>query len=284
MTQKYVYFFGAGSAEGSGDLKDLLGDKGASLAEMTRLGINVPPGFTVSAEACGEYYANNRSLPSQVWDQILAHLKRLEECMGKKIGDTFDPLLLAVRSGARVPMPGLMDTILNLGLNEETAGALSVKTQNEQFAHDCHRRFIAMFGSAALGMDPSLFATLLGREKKGRGAASATESRYLQGLIKKSKALIKKKVDVEFPQDPMKQLRMAVEAAFLSWNAKQAVSYRQTRNIPNEWGAAVNVQAMVFGNMGSDCCTGAAFSRNPASGERKFFGEFLINAQGEDGS
>ncbi|MFQ5716273.1 MAG: PEP/pyruvate-binding domain-containing protein, partial [Nitrospinales bacterium] len=236
MTQKYVYFFGAGSAEGSGDLKDLLGGKGASLAEMTRLGINVPPGFTISAEACGEYYSNNKTLPSQIWDQILANLKRLEECMDRKFGDTFDPLLLAVRSGARVPMPGLMDTILNLGLNEETACALSVKAQNERFAHDCHRRFIAMFGSAALGMDPSLFETLLDRKKKDRGAVSDMEltDRDLRGLIKKYKALVKKKAGVEFPRDPMEQLRMAVEAAFLSWNAKPAVSYRQTRNIPNE--------------------------------------------------
>lgn len=287
MTQKYVYFFGAGNAEGSGegsgDLKDLLGNEGASLAEMTRLGFNVPPGFTISAEACGAYYANNRTLPPQIWDQILASLKRLEECMDKKFGDTFDPLLLAVRSSARVSMPGLMDAILNLGLNEETAAALSVKTQNERFAQDCHRRFIALFGSAALGMDPSLFETLLDRKEKDRGAVSDTESRYLRGLIKKSKALIKKKAGAEFPQDPMEQLRMAVEAAFLSWNAKQAVSYRQTRNIPNEWGVAVNVQAMVFGNMGSDSCTGTAFSRNPASGERRFFGEFLINAPHEDG-
>ena len=284
MAHKYVYFFSREQTEGDGGLKDLLGGKGAGLAEMTRLGINVPPGFTITTEACVCYVENDRSLPRPVCDQVFAHLKRLETCMDKKFGDRLNPLLVAVRSGARISMPGMMDTVLNLGLNEETVQALAVITQNERFAFDCYRRFIAMFGNVVLGIPGDRFENRLALKKKKRGIEQDTDLsvRDLKALIKEYKQLIKKTAGPDFPEDPMAQLRMAIEAVFDSWNADRAVEYRKIHNIPNEWGTAVNVQAMVFGNMGDTSGTGVVFTRNPASGEKKFFGEYLMNAQGED--
>ena len=284
MRPKYLYFFGAGQTDGKSTLRDLLGGKGANLAEMANIGINVPPGFTISTAACNHFFDNRLTFPPGLWDDVLEYLGKLETVMEACFGDSRRPLLVSVRSGARVSMPGMMDTILNLGLNDETVSGLAEITGNECFALDCYRRFIAMFGNVVLGINGSKFETLLDRQKKSRKLASDTEltPKDLKILISKFKVLVKKGSGRAFPEDPLKQLRMAVEAVFRSWNTDRAVVYRKLNCIPSEWGTAVNVQSMVFGNMGSDSGTGVAFTRNPATGEKVLYGEFLINAQGED--
>ncbi|MFQ5450890.1 MAG: pyruvate, phosphate dikinase [Nitrospinaceae bacterium] len=284
MKKKYVYFFGADRTEGNGDMTNLLGGKGANLAEMAALGINVPPGFSIATDACTHYFRSANKFPSNLWTEVLTHLKSLEKLLGKKFGDGAAPLLLAVRSGARVSMPGMMDTVLNLGLNEETLLGLTEQTGNPRFALDCYRRFIAMFGNVVLGIDGEKFESILTQKKTKRGIEFDTDltPQDLQTLVRQFKSLIKKSVHQEFPDDPLVQLRMAIEAVFRSWNTPRAITYRKLNNIPHDWGTAVNVQAMVFGNMGDTSATGVAFTRNPATGEKKFYGEYMVNAQGED--
>ena len=284
MEKKYVYSFGADHTEGKADMKDLLGGKGANLAEMASLGITVPPGFTITTEACLLYFDSGNRLPRKLWEEIIAHLGHLENAVGKKFGDASNPLLVSVRSGARVSMPGMMDTVLNLGLNTETAQGLGHQTGDTRFALDCYRRFISMFSNVALGIDYEKFESILSRKKKQRNIQVDTDltAQNLESIIHQYRALIKKNVNGEFPDDPMAQLKKAIQAVFLSWNTPRAVTYRKLNQIPDDWGTAVTVQAMVFGNMGSSSATGVAFTRNPATGEKKFFGEYMINAQGED--
>jgi len=284
MTQKYIYAFGDENTEGNAEMKNLLGGKGANLAEMASLGIQVPPGFTISTEACVYYFQHKNTLPSKLWDEILASLKNLEQVLGRKFGDTENPLLVAVRSGARVSMPGMMDTVLNLGLNDSTVKGLAKSTQNEWFALDSYRRFIAMFGDVVLGIPGERFELILAKKKLKRKIEFDTEFtlQELKALIKQFKALVVRATHEEFPEDSMQQLRMTVEAVFNSWNTERARIYRRLNGIPNEWGTAVTIQSMVFGNMGDTSATGVAFTRNPATGEKKFYGEYMINAQGED--
>lgn len=282
--KKYVYFFGGGKAEGNAKMRNLLGGKGAGLAEMTNLGIPVPPGFTISTEACNEFYKNQKRYPEGMWDEVEENLSRLESLMGAKLGDPDNPLLVSVRSGARASMPGMMDTILNLGLNDQTVQGLIKRTGNERFAYDCYRRFIAMFSNVVLNIDKSEFEKLLEEKKKELGVKLDTEltAEDLKDLVKKYKALVKKKTGKDFPQDPKEQLKMAIGAVFNSWNNKRAIEYRKIYGIPEEWGTAANVQAMVFGNMGENSGTGVAFTRDPSTGEKVFYGDYLPNAQGED--
>jgi pyruvate, orthophosphate dikinase len=283
-TKKYVYLFAAGKAEGQGAWRNLLGGKGAGLAEMTNLGIPVPPGFTISTEACVEYFNNGGHFPEGMWDQVMESLARVEEAMGAKFGDASNPLLVSVRSGARVSMPGMMDTVLNIGLNDDTVQGLIRKTNNPRFAYDAYRRFVAMFSNVVLGVPSKEFEGLLAQKKSEVGALVDTDLRAedLQALVGTFKDFVRKASSTPFPEQPMDQLRMGIEAVFSSWNVERAVKYRQLYNIPETWGTAANVQSMVFGNMGSNSGTGVAFTRNPSTGERRFFGEFLINAQGED--
>ncbi|MDD5435260.1 MAG: pyruvate, phosphate dikinase [Nitrospira sp.] len=282
--KKYVYFFGKGKADGRGNMKDLLGGKGAGLAEMTNLGIRVPPGFTISTEACVEYYRNNESYPAGMWDQVLEHLKRVEETMGLKFGDTENPLLVSVRSGARVSMPGMMDTVLNVGLNDKSVLGLARKSNNDRFAFDAYRRFITMFGSVVMGVDRSLFEEILQEKKDELRVNQDTDlgADVLKEMVTGYKKLVKKETGKDFPMDPVEQMMMAINAVFNSWNAARAITYRKIHNLPHDMGTAANVVAMVFGNMGETSGTGVAFTRDPSSGERKFFGECLMNAQGED--
>jgi pyruvate, orthophosphate dikinase len=283
-TKKYVYLFAAGKAEGQGAWRNLLGGKGAGLAEMTNLGIPVPPGFTITTEACVEYFNNGGHFPEGMWDQVLESLEQVEAAMGAKFGDASNPLLVSVRSGARVSMPGMMDTVLNIGLNDDTVQGLIRKTNNPRFAYDAYRRFIAMFSNVVLGVELKEFEGLLAQKKAEVGALVDTDLRAedLQVLVGIFKDFVRKASPTPFPEQPMDQLRMGIEAVFSSWNVERAVKYRQIYSIPETWGTAANVQSMVFGNMGSNSGTGVAFTRNPSSGERRFFGEFLINAQGED--
>jgi pyruvate, orthophosphate dikinase len=283
-TKKYVYLFAAGKAEGQGAWRNLLGGKGAGLAEMTNLGIPVPPGFTITTEACVEYFNNGGHFPEGMWDQVLESLEQVEEAMGAKFGEANNPLLVSVRSGARVSMPGMMDTVLNIGLNDDTVQGLIRKTNNPRFAYDAYRRFVAMFSNVVLGVPSKEFEGLLAQKKAEVGALVDTDLRAddLQELVGIFKDFVRKASPTPFPEQPMEQLRMGIEAVFSSWNVERAVKYRQLYNIPETWGTAANVQSMVFGNMGSNSGTGVAFTRNPSTGERRFFGEFLINAQGED--
>jgi len=290
MGKKYVYFFGNGKAEGGASMKDLLGGKGANLAEMTNIGIPVPPGFTISTEVCTEYYKNKGKYTKEMKKQVEANLKKLEKVMGKKFGDSEDPLLVSVRSGARVSMPGMMDTVLNLGLNDKTVKGLAEKTKNERFAWDCYRRFIQMYGDVVLSMKPATkeehdpFEVLIEKKKKERGVKLDTEldADALKELVKEFKQEIKKRTGKTFPQDVKQQLWGAIDAVFGSWMNERAIAYRKMNNIPEHWGTAVNVQTMVYGNMGEDSATGVAFTRDPSTGEKVFFGEYLVNAQGED--
>ena len=284
MTTKYVYFFGAGQTEGKADMRELLGGKGANLAEMANLGINVPPGFTITTEACTYYFQKKQKLPPSLWNEVLDNLKKLEAVMGKEFGGADEPLLVSVRSGGRASMPGMMDTVLNLGLNPDTLKALSTKTGNGRFAYDCYRRFIAMFGNVVLGIEGEHFEAILDRRKTRQKVEFDTELGIgdLKMVIKDFKALVKRKTGNPFPDKPMDQLKLAVEAVFNSWNTDRAITYRRLNRIPDDWGTAVNVQSMVFGNMGLTSATGVAFTRNPATGENKFYGEYMINAQGED--
>lgn len=284
MVQKYVYFFGNGKAEGKADMRNLLGGKGANLAEMTNLGIPVPPGFTITTEVCTLFYKNNRQYPEGMEEQIKENLAALEKAMGSKFGDPKNPLLVSVRSGARVSMPGMMDTVLNLGLNDETVEGLIKNTGNARFAYDAYRRFIQMFGNVVIGMEHSDFEEILDGKKKELGVKLDTEldEKALKELVYLFKNRIKERKDIDFPEDPMSQLRMAIDAVFGSWNNPRAITYRKLNGISDDWGTAVNVQAMVFGNMGEDSGTGVAFTRDPSTGENKYYGEYLRNAQGED--
>jgi len=284
MEKKYVYAFGGDQTEGRADMKELLGSKGANLAEMASLGILVPPGFTITTEACLLYFDSGDRLPRKLWAEILEHLGQLEKRLGKKFGDPVNPLLVSVRSGARVSMPGMMDTVLNLGLNAKTTQGLGRQTSNPRFALDCYRRFIAMFGNVVLGVDSGKFEALLTQKKNRLGIQIDTDltKQNIEALINQFQTLIKKNIDEEFPADPLVQLKKAVQAVFLSWHTPRAITYRKLNNIPDTGGTAVTVQAMVFGNRGLTSATGVAFTRNPATGEKKFFGEYLMNAQGED--
>jgi pyruvate,orthophosphate dikinase len=278
--KKYVYFFG----EGDASMKMLLGGKGANLAEMTRIGLPVPPGFTITTEACAHYYKNNEQWPEGLEEEILANLKQLEEKSGKKFGDPNNPLLVSVRSGAPVSMPGMMDTILNLGLNDEVVEGLAKLTGDKRFAYDCYRRFIQMFGNVVMGIDHSKFEAILDEVKEEVGAKLDTDldAEALKKVIQKYKELYKKETGEDFPQEPYEQLKRAINAVFESWNNKRAITYRKIHGIPDDWGTAVNVQMMVFGNMGFDSGTGVGFTRNPSTGEKEYYGEYLLNAQGED--
>jgi len=281
---KYVYFFGGDKTEGNTTMKNLLGGKGSNLAEMANMGIPVPPGFTISTQACIEFYENNKKYPQGMMEQLKDNLKKLESVMGKKLGDPNDPLLVSVRSGARVSMPGMMDTVLNLGLNDSAVKGLAEKSGNERFAYDAYRRFCQMFGDVVLEVEHSDFEEILHDKKKQRGIKLDTEldTDDLKDIVSKYKALVKKKKGFSFPEDPLKQLQMAIDAVFGSWNNERAIKYRNLNNIPHNWGTAVNVQAMVFGNLGEDSGTGVAFTRDPGTGQKKFYGEYLMNAQGED--
>ncbi|AFV23097.1 pyruvate phosphate dikinase [Methanolobus psychrophilus R15] len=281
--RKFVYFFGKEETEGKNSMKDLLGGKGANLAEMANLGIPVPPGFTITTEVC-VLYLENGSYPDGILDQIDAAIEKLEKVNGKKFGDLKDPLLLSVRSGARVSMPGMMDTVLNLGLNDVSVAGLAKKTGNERFAYDSYRRFLMMFGDVVLDIKHEYFESAIEAKKNELGVKQDTQlnAGALKQLAETFKEIIKKKTGSEFPQDPRKQLQMSIEAVFNSWNNQRAIRYRKLNNIPMDWGTAVNVQTMVYGNMGETSGTGVAFTRDPATGKKEFFGEYLMNAQGED--
>ena len=278
MSQKYVYLF----SEGNANMRELLGGKGANLAEMTNLGLPIPQGFTVTTEACTKYYEDGEKISKDIEDQIFTALQKLEEITGKKFGDSKNPLLVSVRSGARASMPGMMDTVLNLGLNEETVASIAEK--NERFAYDSYRRFIQMFSDVVMEIPKPLFEKAIDEMKEAKGVKLDTEltAEDLKELVKKFKAIYKEQKGEEFPSDPKTQLMEGVKAVFRSWNNARAITYRRLNDIPGSWGTAVNVQEMVFGNMGEDCGTGVAFTRNPATGENKIFGEYLMNAQGED--
>lgn len=298
IKDKYVYSFGGGKADGNESMKNLLGGKGANLAEMAGhkdLKLPVPPGFTVTTEVCTYFYNHNRTYPAHLEKQIKNALAEVEKLMGKKFGDVKDPLLMSVRSGARRSMPGMMDTVLNIGLNDETVKGLIEVTGDERFAYDAYRRLVMMYADVVIekagGMEPAkgkgirkIMDERLGDLKKERGVQLDTEisAADLKKLVKEFKALTKKYLKVEFPEDPWDQLMGGVGAVFASWNGKRAIEYRKIERIPDDWGTAVNVQAMVFGNMGDNSCTGVAFTRNPGNGDNHFYGEYLVNAQGED--
>jgi len=281
--ERYVYFFAQNKAEGSAKKRNLLGGKGANLAEMANLGIRVPPGFTITTEAC-RYYTEKRTYPDSLEEEIKENLSRVEQVTNRKFGSQRNPLLVSVRSGARISMPGMMDTVLNLGLNDATVEGLARETKNLRFAYDAYRRLVQMFGNVVLGVSGEKFEELIERKKENKGVKSDIEldADDLRELADEFKELIEKEKGVQFPQDPFQQLQMAINAVFASWNNKRAVSYRKIHKIPGDWGTAVNVQTMVFGNMGNDSGTGVGFTRDPATGEKKLYGEYLINAQGED--
>jgi pyruvate, orthophosphate dikinase len=284
MSGKAVYFFGGGKAEGTRQMKDLLGGKGANLHEMTNLGLPVPPGFTITTEVCTHYYQNGQSYPAHVEAEAQAAMGRVEGLLGEKFGDPRNPLLVSVRSGARVSMPGMMDTILNLGLNDETVTGLAAQSKNERFAYDAYRRFIQMYSDVVLGVSLHHFETLLDQAKRKAGTEedSALPADALKKLVQDYKEVVKRETGKPFPLDTKAQLWGAIGAVFSSWMAPRARSYRRIHKLPEHWGTAVNVQAMVYGNMGEDSATGVAFTRDPSTGEKRFFGEFLPNAQGED--
>ena len=284
MAAKYVYFFGDGKAEGRADMKNLLGGKGANLAEMTSIGLPVPAGFTITTEVCTEYYNNNQAYPAGLKEEVAANLIAVEELMGKKFGDPQNPLLVSVRSGARASMPGMMDTILNLGLNDTTVQGIIAQSGDSRFAYDAYRRFVQMYSDVVMGMDKHELEHLLERRKEQRGVHLDTDltAGDWKELVAQFKAAIREALDQEFPEDPQEQLWGAIGAVFGSWMNQRAITYRRLNNIPAEWGTAVNVQSMVFGNMGNDCATGVAFTRDPSTGEDYFYGEYLVNAQGED--
>ncbi len=280
----WVYNFSKTPKKDKTGLKNLLGGKGANLSEMIKIGLPVPPGFTISTEACNEFYKRNRKNPVGLDKQVKSAIKDVEKKIGKKFGDKKNPLLVSVRSGARVSMPGMMDTVLNLGLNDETVLGLAAKTKNETFAYDSYRRFIQMYSNVVLGVDHHNFEDLIENYKLTKGVTLDTDldAEDWKKLIKDFRDVIKREIKKDFPQDVYQQLWGAVGAVFQSWRNQRAKTYRKLNNIPEEWGTAVNVQSMVFGNMGDDCATGVAFTRNPSTGEKSFYGEYLINAQGED--
>ncbi|WP_339851890.1 pyruvate, phosphate dikinase [uncultured Nisaea sp.] len=281
---KWVYNFGAGKADGSAKLRELLGGKGANLAEMANLGLPVPPGFTISTEVCTHYYANGRTYPSDLADQVEAGLKAVEEILGRGFGSTEKPLLVSVRSGARASMPGMMDTVLNLGLNDTTVAALARETSDERFAYDSFRRFIQMYSDVVLEVEHYNFEEILEEYKELKDYSLDTEMTAddWKTIVTEYKARVKEVLGRDFPEDPKEQLWGAISAVFGSWMNQRANTYRRLHDIPESWGTAVSVQSMVFGNMGDDCSTGVCFSRNPSTGDNRFYGEFLVNAQGED--
>ena len=280
MSHKYVYLF----SEGNGKMRELLGGKGANLAEMTNLGMPVPQGFTITTEACTQYYKDDHQINAEIEAEIMEYVEKLEDMTGKKFGDLYNPLLVSVRSGARASMPGMMDTILNLGLNDEVVVAFAKKTHNPRFAYDSYRRFIQMYSDVVMEVGKKYFEQLIDEMKDKKGVKLDTEldADDLKELAEKFKAEYKEKLGEEFPQDPKMQLMGAIKAVFRSWDNPRAIYYRRMNDIPSDWGTAVNVQSMVFGNTGDTSGTGVAFTRNPATGEKKLFGEFLMNAQGED--
>jgi len=282
--KKHFYFFGNGKADGHGQMKDLLGGKGAGLAEMSRSGVTVPPGFTVTTEVCTAYYTSGKKFPPKLTPEFKAAVAKLEGMIGKRLGDPRNPLLVSVRSGAKFSMPGMMDTILNLGLNDKTVQGLITNSGNPRWAWDCYRRFVQMFGATAMDMEKPDFEHVLDAKKKKAGAKSDADlpAGALQELVAEFKALVKSRKGRPFPEDPFEQLEMARDAVFRSWMNDRAIYYRKQNDIPANLGTAVNVQCMVFGNTGNDSGTGVGFTRNPATGEKVFYGEYLINAQGED--
>jgi len=281
---RQVFFFGEGAADGDRTFRNLLGGKGANLAEMTRLGLPVPPGFTVTTEVCNYFYKNHQKYPDGLENDVLSSLKRVEKILETRFGDVNRPLLVSVRSGARVSMPGMMDTILNLGLNDQTVIGLASDSNDERFAFDAYRRFIQMYADVVLGLSPHHFEALLMEARHDRGVLSDSEltASDLKKLTEQFKAIVNRETGKPFPQDCTEQLWGAIGAVFQSWMSPRAVSYRRINRISENWGTAVNIQAMVFGNMGNDCATGVAFTRDPSTGEKRFFGEYLPNAQGED--
>ena len=288
--KKYVYFFGNGKAEGKAAMRELLGGKGAGLHEMTRIGVPVPPGFTLTTEVCAHYDARGHTYPKGLEDEVQTALKKIEKIIGRRFGDPENPLLVSVRSGARESMPGMMDTVLNLGLNDRTVEGLIARTRNPRFAYDSYRRFVQMYGDVVLGIKPSdkngqdPFELVLQRKKTARGVRSDTgfTAEDLKDIVAEFKAEIQRRPGKSFSEDPYEQLWEAIGAVFRSWNNDRAIAYRELYHIPHTWGTAVNIQSMVFGNMGDQCATGVAFTRDPATGEKRFYGEFLVNAQGED--
>src|SRR5215212_9153453 len=281
---KRVYFFGPGKTEGGALDKELLGGKGANLADMTSAGLPVPPGFTITTETCREYNEAGGKLPAGLMEEVTLHLRKTERATGKKFGNAKKPLLLAVRSGAKVSMPGMMDTVLNLGLTDEVTEGMAKLTGNERFVYDSYRRLINMFGDVVMGVDHEHFEHELSEVKRGKGVENDTDldAEDLKEVVRRYKEVYKKHIGEEWPQNPLKQLEQSIEAVFKSWNTERAIRYREINEIRGLAGTAVNCQTMVFGNMGDDCATGVAFTRNPSTGENKFYGEFLINAQGED--
>ena len=280
MSKKFVYLF----SEGNGKMRELLGGKGANLAEMTILGMPVPQGFTITTEACTQYYEDGEKINDEIQAQIMEYITKMEEITGKKFGDLENPLLVSVRSGARASMPGMMDTILNLGLNEQVVEVIAKKSGNPRWAYDCYRRFIQMYSDVVMEVGKKYFEELIDKMKAARGVTQDVEltADDLKELSEQFKDEYKLKIGSDFPSDPKEQLMGAIKAVFRSWNNPRAIVYRRMNDIPGSWGTAVNVQSMAFGNMGDDCGTGVAFTRNPATGEKKLFGEFLTNAQGED--
>ena len=281
---KLVFNFKSKKTKKINNPKNILGGKGANLSEMGKLGLPVPPGFTISTEVCDLFYQNKRKLNSKITKEIIKELKNIEKDSGKKFGDLKNPLLVSVRSGARVSMPGMMDTILNLGLNDKTVTALANKTSNIRFAKDSYRRFIQMYANVVMGVESYNFEELIENYKLTKGVLLDTDldENDWDGLIKDFKNIVKEKTKKDFPQNVNEQLLGAISAVFLSWESNRAKVYRKLNHIPSEWGTAVNVQSMVFGNMGNDCATGVVFTRNPSDGKNEIYGEYLINAQGED--
>src|SRR5216684_8163634 len=279
-SHKWVYLF----REGSADMRDLLGGKGAGAAEMKRAGMPVPPGFTITTEACREYLAHRGRLPDGLWDQVTAALATVEHESRRRFGDPANPLLVSVRSGAKFSMPGMMDTVLNLGLNQATVEGLAQRTGDARFAYDSYRRFMQMFGDVVLGVKHDEFETILAAAKRQRGVTLDTElsAADLKALTESYRRIVRQQAKQAFPEDPWQQLEMAIRAVFESWNTPRAITYRTFNKIPHDLGTAVNIQTMVFGNMGKTSGTGVAFTRNPATGEKKVYGEYLLNAQGED--
>ncbi len=290
MTEKYVYLFGTSQSEGDKEMRNLLGGKGANLAEMAQLGLPVPAGFTITTEVCTYYYNHDQTYPSELKDQVERAIAEVEKTMDMRFGDAANPLLLSVRSGARVSMPGMMETVLNLGLNDQIVQGLIEQSGDPRFCYDVYRRFVQMYGDVVMGLRPEdekeadPFEALLDAKKHARGVALDSElsAEDLRELVAEFKAEIAKRLDREFPEDPHEQLWNAIGAVFGSWQGQRAIRYREIEGIPHDWGTAVNVQSMVYGNMGDDCATGVAFTRNPSTGEKHLYGEFLINAQGED--
>lgn len=286
MANKYVYSFGDGFAEGKADMKNLLGGKGANLAEMCSLGLPVPPGFTITTEVCLAYYKGGKQLPENLKNEVKSALSAIEKAVGANFGDAKNPLLVSVRSGARASMPGMMDTVLNLGLNDITVEGLAAKTGNPRFAYDSYRRFIQMYSDVVLGIDHYNFEELLEEKKHGNSSGSNLDTDLnddvLRTLVQEYKDKVQQELGKPFPQSVEEQLWGAIQAVFDSWMNARAITYRRLHDIPESWGTAVNVQSMVFGNMGNDCATGVAFTRNPSNGDKAFYGEFLLNAQGED--